>query len=98
MARKKKRPNCFHCLDTGSCDCAFCLIETLDGRKPGPCGFCAGRAETQAMYAFYESVGKAIDPRNANLWIQHAAADGNKGWREFIPLTVFRNFRKEGKV
>lgn len=102
MAKKKPAtrtaPTCWHCQDTGTCDCAFCLKETIHGREPGPCGFCAGREETAAMYAFFAAHDTPVDPLDPDLWIWHPAADGNKGWREFLPRAVFQQLRKEGKI
>jgi len=76
-----ERRGCFECDDTGFCNCIVCGRDTADGRVAGPCAACKGRA-------FYERNALALDPfdpRDPANWERHPAADGNRGYRVFIP-------------
>lgn len=94
MKKKVPRePPCWHCLGTDRCDCMFCLVATPKGFEPGPCGFCAGRREQDALRPILEK--NNIDPRDRRHWKRVGnPRDQAPPHPVVIPLEEFRK-RKE---
>ncbi len=72
---------CFECNGTGVCICICCGVDTLTGRKHGPCIVCKAR-EFRRRHAGILMTADPGDPKN---WLRHPASDGNKGWFEYLP-------------
>jgi hypothetical protein len=82
---------CFECDDTGVCDCIICGYDGFDEdarvtRKAGPCVDCRARA-FQRRHA---GVLRNADPADRNNWEWHPPADGNKGYRVYLPTKGLR--------
>lgn len=82
--------SCPHCRDTNACDCIVCgsdrMISNNVRRVDGPCLMCKGRAYHLQHMATLQQFCPSI---RAN-WRHHPASDGNKGWKEYIPLDVVK--------
>lgn len=83
---KRRKQKCWHCEDSGRCDCMTCGKDVKRGheikREPGACQSCEGRA-------FYERNREFLsrfNPLDRANWLHHPAADGNKVRREYVPL------------
>lgn len=83
-ARSKVKP-CWHCAGTNVCGCMFCIVPTVTGEGPGPCGFCAGRAEWDRVRPILDKHG--IDPRERKHWEWRSnPRDQNRAKIVFLPI------------
>ncbi len=77
---------CTHCKDAGKCNCIVCgQFVMVPSQGPqwvnGKCVSCAAIAFQRKHKKFLAT----FDPRDHRLWEHHAAADGNKGYRKYLP-------------
>lgn len=84
---------CWHCgaVDRkGKCDCAVCgktaLVAGVIANVEGPCQSCKGMAFNEQ----FRHILDRFDPRNTDNWERHPAADGNKGYRIYLPTKGIR--------
>lgn len=71
---------CWHCDDSNACTCITCGSDTAKGRAAGKCKACTGRKFREYHRKMYD----VYPPELRENWIHHAAADGSKGWEEYV--------------
>lgn len=77
---------CWHCQNTNLCNCPECGSYAL---VAGTAGWTAGKCQVCKAVAFHtkhRSILQSHDTMDRKNWEFHAPADGNKGYRVFIPL------------
>lgn len=79
---------CWHCDNTHSCTCMFCLVEDINGRHPGPCQACKGHKRFEAIRPYLEA--NNINPGEARWW-----TFDKDGKRVFIPHQLLALSQKE---
>jgi len=73
---------CWHCNDSNACNCISCGHAERSGWIAGECGWCKARSFHERHKAVLDTYS-TTDRKN---WEFHPPADGNKGYRIFIPF------------